>query len=66
MIRPGGSGKMAIDKNTVLLIVGLLGGSGGVTKMVADISDIRERVARIEAQLEWQNKLGFVEQTDSR
>jgi len=66
MIRTGGGSSLRIDKNTILLVVGLLGGSGGVTKVVADISDIRERVARIEAQLEYQNRLSSADQTDSR
>jgi hypothetical protein len=51
------SGKLTLDKNTVMLIVGLLGGSGGLTKVVSDISDIRERVARIETRLEMPQRM---------
>lgn len=53
---PIGPGRVRTDKNTVLLVIGLLGGGGGITKVVSDISDIRERVARIEATLDTQQR----------
>ncbi len=56
---------MTIDKNTVLLLLGIIGGGGSATKVVGDIADIRERVARIEAQLDMQRRTAEAERTDS-
>ncbi len=44
-----------VDKQTatlILTVLGLGGGGAGVTKIQADIADIRERVARVETMLE--------------
>jgi len=50
------AGKIQIDRQTVLLLVGLLGGGGSVTKVVTDISDIKERVVRIETRMDEQRR----------
>jgi hypothetical protein len=44
---------LKLDRQTVLLLVSMLGGAGTATKLSADIADIRERVARIEARLDY-------------
>ena len=36
-----------------MMLIGLLGGGAGVTKVSSDVADIRERVARIEARLDY-------------
>lgn len=46
---------LKLDKQTILLLISMLGGGGAVTKISADVADIRERVARIEARLDYQS-----------
>jgi hypothetical protein len=54
-----------IDKNTVLLVLGILGGGGSATKVVSDIADIRERVVRIETTLDLAKRTAQAPRTDS-
>ena len=45
--------KLQLDKQTTLLLISMLGGAGSAAKLSSDVSDIRERVARIEARLDY-------------
>jgi hypothetical protein len=47
------SASVKLDRQTVLLLISMLGGGGAVAKVTADVADIRERVARIEARLDY-------------
>lgn len=44
---------LKLDRPTVLLLISMLGGAGSAAKLSSDVADIRERVARIEARLDY-------------
>lgn len=44
---------LRLDRQTILLLISMLGGAGSAVKLASDVADIRERVARIEARLDY-------------
>lgn len=44
---------LKLDRQTALLLISMLGGAASATKLSSDVSDMRERLARIEARLDY-------------
>ncbi len=51
--KPSSGLSLRLDRQTALLLISMLGGAGSAVKLASDVSDMRERLARIEARLDY-------------